>query len=52
MEEKPEQKQRGSLEKGRSCKGYLYYSSTLKSKSKNPRCVGIPRTLRQGIRLF
>ncbi|XP_010503794.1 PREDICTED: uncharacterized protein LOC104780944 isoform X2 [Camelina sativa] len=46
MEEKPEQ-QRGSLEKGRSCKGYLYYSSTLKSKSKNPRCVGIPRTLRQ-----
>ncbi|CAA0385631.1 unnamed protein product [Arabidopsis thaliana] len=47
MEEKPEQQQRGSLEKGRSCKGYLYYSSTLKSKSKNPRCVGIPRTLRQ-----
>lgn len=52
MEEKPEQQQRGSLEKGRSCKGYLYYSSTLKSKAKNPRCVGIPRTLRQGIRLF
>ncbi|CAL9246814.1 unnamed protein product [Arabidopsis halleri] len=47
MEEKPEQQQRGSLEKGRSCKGYLYYSSTLKSKAKNPRCVGIPRTLRQ-----
>ncbi|VVB05310.1 unnamed protein product [Arabis nemorensis] len=48
-EEKSEQKQqgRGSLEKGRSCKGYLYYSSTLKSKSKNPRCVGIPRSLRQ-----
>ncbi|KFK34355.1 hypothetical protein AALP_AA5G134300 [Arabis alpina] len=48
-EEKSEEKQqgRGSLEKGRSCKGYLYYSSTLKSKSKNPRCLGIPRTLRQ-----
>ncbi|CAA7019357.1 unnamed protein product [Microthlaspi erraticum] len=48
MEEKSEQQQgRASLEKGRSCKGYLYYSSTLKSKAKNPRCVGIPRTLRQ-----
>uniref|UniRef100_A0A1J3ILP3 DUF8204 domain-containing protein n=1 Tax=Noccaea caerulescens TaxID=107243 RepID=A0A1J3ILP3_NOCCA len=48
MEEKSEQQQgRGSLEKGRSCKGYLYYSSTLKNKAKNPRCVGIPRTLPQ-----
>ncbi|CAA7019359.1 unnamed protein product [Microthlaspi erraticum] len=48
MEEKSEKQQgRASLEKGRSCKGYLYYSSTLKSKAKNPRCVGIPRTLRQ-----
>ncbi|XP_024013526.1 uncharacterized protein LOC18021130 isoform X2 [Eutrema salsugineum] len=47
-EEKSEQQQgKRSLEKGRSCKGYLYYSSTLKSKAKNPRCVGIPRTLRQ-----
>uniref|UniRef100_A0A1J3DH85 DUF8204 domain-containing protein n=1 Tax=Noccaea caerulescens TaxID=107243 RepID=A0A1J3DH85_NOCCA len=48
MEEKSEQQQgRGSLEKGRSCKGFLYYSSTLKNKAKNPRCVGISRTLRQ-----
>ncbi|WCJ32568.1 hypothetical protein M5689_013985 [Euphorbia peplus] len=31
--------------KGKSCKGYLYYSSVLKSTSKNPRCIGIPRTL-------
>ncbi|CAN8254758.1 unnamed protein product [Cochlearia groenlandica] len=45
-----EEKQKGrggSLEKGKSCKGYLYYSSSLKSKSKNPRCVGIPRNLPQ-----
>ncbi|CAN8254759.1 unnamed protein product [Cochlearia groenlandica] len=43
-----EEKQKGrggSLEKGKSCKGYLYYSSSLKSKSKNPRCVGFPRKL-------
>ncbi|CAH8320298.1 unnamed protein product [Eruca vesicaria subsp. sativa] len=46
MEE--EQKgRRGSVAKGRSCKGYLYYSSTLKSKDKHPRCVGIPRSLPQ-----
>ncbi|KAJ6288342.1 hypothetical protein OIU76_024348 [Salix suchowensis] len=32
---------------GKSCKGYLYYSSTLKSNVTNPRCIGIPRTLRQ-----
>lgn len=38
---------RGS--KGKSCKGCLYYSSALKSKSKNPTCVGIPRTLQQGL---
>ncbi|XP_039038165.1 uncharacterized protein LOC120175622 [Hibiscus syriacus] len=36
---------RGS--KGKSCKGCLYYSSALKSKSQNPTCVGIPRTLQQ-----
>lgn len=35
--------------KGKSCKGYLYYSSTLKSKARNPRCLGIPRSLPQGI---
>ncbi|OMO74404.1 hypothetical protein CCACVL1_16768 [Corchorus capsularis] len=33
--------------KGKSCKGCLYYSSALKSKSQNPTCVGIPRTLHQ-----
>ncbi|XVE67055.1 hypothetical protein DITRI_Ditri08aG0129400 [Diplodiscus trichospermus] len=33
--------------KGKSCKGCLYYSSALKSKSQNPTCVGIPRTLQQ-----
>ncbi|KAJ9147003.1 hypothetical protein P3X46_029212 [Hevea brasiliensis] len=33
--------------KGKSCKGYLYYSSTLKSNDTNPRCIGIPRTLQQ-----
>lgn len=37
----------GSNLKGKSCKGYLYYSSTLKSNVTNPRCIGIPRTLRQ-----
>ncbi|XP_010271493.1 PREDICTED: uncharacterized protein LOC104607530 [Nelumbo nucifera] len=33
--------------KGKSCKGCLYYSSILKSKSRNPRCVGVSRTLQQ-----
>lgn len=32
---------------GRSCKGYIYYSSTL-TNDKHPRRVGIPRSLRQG----
>ncbi|CAN1225834.1 hypothetical protein LINPERPRIM_LOCUS2563 [Linum perenne] len=31
--------------KGKSCSGYLYYSTVLKSTGKNPRCIGIPRTL-------
>ena len=35
--------------KGKSCKGCLYYSSALKSNSRNPTCVGIPRTLPQGL---
>ncbi|KAI3704523.1 hypothetical protein L1987_74746 [Smallanthus sonchifolius] len=30
---------------GKSCKGCLYYSSTLKSNSRNPVCVGITRSL-------
>nr|XP_043633801.1 3-phosphoinositide-dependent protein kinase B [Erigeron canadensis] len=31
--------------KGKSCKGCLYYSSTLKSNSRNPVCVGFTRSL-------
>lgn len=37
-----------SKNKGKSCKGCLYYSSTLKSKSRNPLCVGITRSFPQG----
>ena len=37
---------------GKSCKGCLYYSSLQRSKSKNPTCVGIPRTLHQGQSLY
>ncbi|KAF7130815.1 hypothetical protein RHSIM_Rhsim10G0214300 [Rhododendron simsii] len=33
--------------KAKSCKGCVYYSSTLKSHSRNPLCVGIPRSLPQ-----
>ncbi|KAL4186960.1 hypothetical protein AMTRI_Chr09g16440 [Amborella trichopoda] len=33
--------------KGKSCKGCLYYSSHLKSKRHNPRCVGVSRPLQQ-----
>ncbi|XP_031096105.1 uncharacterized protein LOC116000212 [Ipomoea triloba] len=36
-----------SKNKGKSCKGCLYYSSTLKSKSRNPLCVGITRSFPQ-----
>lgn len=42
------QKLKSPNPKGKSCKGYLYYNSTLKSKGRNPRCVGISRTLQQG----
>ncbi|KAJ0907908.1 hypothetical protein HanRHA438_Chr07g0304481 [Helianthus annuus] len=38
--------------KGKSCKGCLYYSSTLKSNSRNPVCVGITRSLPKGILIF
>lgn len=31
--------------KGKSCKGCLYYSSTRKSNSRNPLCVGLTRSL-------
>lgn len=34
--------------KGKSCKGYLYYSSQLKTQSRKPVCVGVTRTLHQG----
>lgn len=37
----------GAPKKGKSCKGCLYYSSTLKSNSRNPICVGITRSLPQ-----
>lgn len=33
--------------KGKSCKGCLYYSSSFKSNSRNPLCVGISRSLPQ-----
>ncbi|KAK9071431.1 hypothetical protein SSX86_010000 [Deinandra increscens subsp. villosa] len=36
---------KGASRKGKSCKGCLYYSSTLKSNSRNPVCVGITRSL-------
>ncbi|KAF8406500.1 hypothetical protein HHK36_008589 [Tetracentron sinense] len=32
---------------GKSCKGCLYYSSILKSKARNPLCVGVSRTFQQ-----
>ncbi|KDP46705.1 hypothetical protein JCGZ_06493 [Jatropha curcas] len=37
----------GVAPKGKSCIGYLYHSSSLKSNGINPRCIGIPRTLQQ-----
>ncbi|GAB4848499.1 hypothetical protein Ancab_003204 [Ancistrocladus abbreviatus] len=42
------QKTMKSPTKGKSCKGTLYYSSILKSKGSNPRCIGLSRTL-QGV---
>ncbi|KAH0685363.1 hypothetical protein KY284_015916 [Solanum tuberosum] len=37
-----------SLKKqGKSCKGCLYYSSTYKSNSRNPLCLGLSRSLPQ-----
>ncbi|XAR57955.1 hypothetical protein NMG60_11026275 [Bertholletia excelsa] len=33
--------------KGKACIGFLYYSSSLKSKSRNPLCVGLTRSLPQ-----
>ncbi|XP_019224578.1 PREDICTED: uncharacterized protein LOC109206227 isoform X2 [Nicotiana attenuata] len=36
-----------SNNKGKSCKGCLYYSSTFKSNSRNPLCLGLSRSLPQ-----
>lgn len=33
----------------KSCKGCVYYSSTFKSNNRNPLCVGISRSLPQGL---
>lgn len=37
-----------NVNKGKSCKGCLYYSSIFKSNSRNPLCVGISRSLPHG----
>ncbi|KAM7250099.1 hypothetical protein ACFE04_021982 [Oxalis oulophora] len=47
MKSQSSTKSEEKIRTGKSCKGYLYYSSTRKSKGRNPRCVGIPRTLPQ-----
>lgn len=36
-----------SKKQGKSCKGCLYYSSTYKSNSRNPLCLGLGRSLPQ-----
>ncbi|CAN4083376.1 unnamed protein product [Withania somnifera] len=36
-----------SKNQGKSCKGCLYYSSTFKSNSRNPLCLGLSRSLPQ-----
>ena len=45
----PSSEDKISVNKGKSCKGCLYYSSTFKSNSRNPLCVGISRSLPHGI---
>lgn len=42
-----EEAMKAAIRKGKSCKGTLYYSSHLKSKGRNPRCVGFTRSLQQ-----
>lgn len=37
-----------SKNQGKSCKGCLYYSSTFKSNSRNPLCIGLSSSLPQG----
>jgi hypothetical protein len=36
------------LVKGRSCKGFLFYSTVLRSKGRGPVCVGVTRSIPQG----
>ena len=40
--------EKGASRKGKSCKGCLYYSSSLKSNHRNPLCVGFTRSLPKG----
>ncbi|KAL6959982.1 hypothetical protein U1Q18_040129 [Sarracenia purpurea var. burkii] len=49
-EENPKNQKRihqENTKKAKSCKGCLYYSSNLKSNSRNPVCAGITRSLPQ-----
>ena len=48
MDNSSKQTETERVRKGKSCKGTLYFSSHLKSKGCNPRCVGITRSLQQG----
>ncbi|XP_057541611.1 uncharacterized protein LOC130820308 isoform X1 [Amaranthus tricolor] len=47
MDNSSKQTETERVRKGKSCKGTLYFSSHLKSKGCNPRCVGITRSLQQ-----
>lgn len=38
----------GGAVKGKSCKGYLFYSSSLRSRDRGPVCAGITRAIPQG----
>lgn len=38
--------------RGKSCKGCLYYSSVINSKSQSPFCIGLARSFQQGLRPF
>ncbi|CAA3031024.1 Hypothetical predicted protein [Olea europaea subsp. europaea] len=37
-----------NIQTGKTCKGCLYYSSHFKADSRNPLCVGLPRSLPNG----
>lgn len=47
QEEEEAEATKTRIRTGKSCKGTLYYSSLLKSKGRNPRCVGFTRSLQQ-----